>query len=104
VKKSLDNHANEIMDPEKMKTELAKYKTFTEEMSIKLTDTFKWNKDALKHLAKVNLDGFILLFLENQMANPAFKKYLAETRKPVDKPAEAPSAEQKPKQRVQLPL
>lgn len=105
VKKSLDNHANEIMDPEKMKTSLAKIKTFTEEMTIKLTDTFKWDRDALMLLAKIKPEALVLLAHEYRTLMPEFKKYISEARKPVDKPVEAPvSKEEKPKRVSRLPL
>lgn len=103
VKKSLDNHANEIMDPEKMKTSLAKIKTFTEEMTIKLVDTFKWDRDALMHLAKIKPEALVLLAHEYRTLTPEFKKYISEARKPVEKPAETSDTKEKPKLRS-MPL
>lgn len=106
VKKSLDNHANEIMDPEKMRTSLAKIKTFTDEMTIKLTDTFKWDRDAMMHLAKIKPEALVLLAHEYRTLLPAYKQYISEARKPVDKPAETPvsTMEEKPKRVSRLPL
>lgn len=105
VKKSLDNHANEIMDPEKMKTSLAKIKTFTDEMTIKLIDTFKWDRDALMHLAKIKPEALVLLAHEYRTLTPEFKKYISEARKPVDKPVTVETTtEEKPRRVSKLPL
>lgn len=81
VKRSLDVHSQQIMDPAKMLTEMGRIKTFTEEFGIKLEDVFKWaDRETLKALGRVNLDGLTLLAFQLMSTHPQFKNYIAQSR------------------------
>jgi hypothetical protein len=83
VKKSLDRHGQAIANPEAFKTSLSKVKSFADEMSIKMTDTYKWDQEALAILCKTRPEAAALLMMNYRSATPEFRAYVDTLSKPA---------------------
>lgn len=83
VKKSLDRHGQAIANPEMFKTSLSKVKSFVDEMSIKMVDTYKWDQEALAILCKTKPEAAALLMMNYRSATPEFRAYVDTLSKPA---------------------
>ena len=85
LKKTLDQHSQLITNPEKMRTELAKIKNFTDETGWTLEQVFALNRDAMIKIAEASPEHLALLCLQLMQMTPEFKQYIASIQTPPKK-------------------
>lgn len=85
LKKTLDQHSQLITNPEKMRTELAKIKNFTDETGWTIEQVFALNRDAMIKIAEASPEHLALLCLQLMQMTPEFKQYIASIQTPPKK-------------------
>lgn len=76
VHKSYDRQSNLIADPAKWQAQENAKPTFAQVHSIKKSDTFFWDEEALLELGKVNLRALVLLACDYRRSDSEYKSFV----------------------------